>query len=202
MRRVRRRFQALSFLMHKLQKTTVRSTMKTPSQLATQYRTTTRTIRRWKAAGAPLSSPEEMTAWLASRRSNGVEPPADKPTQKIEPVSTPGTTPPAAVGAGPALRRLEQAEADAHERLQAAIVAGDATAIRAGRRHWLEVTAELRRSDVSLEASRRDASESIPRHEIEQALKFLGWLLKIAVRRVFVDAMPTPRFEGSTRPTD
>lgn len=41
--------------------------MKSEKEMAAEYGSDVRTVRRWKAAGAPLNSPEKMEVWIASR---------------------------------------------------------------------------------------------------------------------------------------
>lgn len=72
------------------------------------------------------------------------------------------------VGAGAALRRLETSELAAWNDLQTAIADGNPLRIRLCRDTWLKTSESLRRYDLQLEQSRRDAGELLPRAELER----------------------------------
>src|SRR5215831_16894030 len=87
------------------------------SRLASKYRCDERTIRRWRRDGAPFDKPAEMRAWLATRKNI---PPGtaalleESRREAMKPAATAAVGTPPRLGVGPALSRLEAAEARAH----------------------------------------------------------------------------------------
>lgn len=144
-------------------------------RLAEKHKVDVRTIRRWRAEGAPLGDPAKMKTWLAGRRTAPT--PAENVCHGIQ--TERQARPPGNPGAPAALRRLEQAELDGYERLQTALAAGNALEIRDARRGYLELVEALRRCDVSVSEQRRDSEEAVPRAKVQSMLSGLGWSLRI-----------------------
>lgn len=136
-----------------------------------------RTIKRWKAAGAPLEDDSRLRAWLAGRknlpqsiRDQIVSVSVPEVDTKPEPVS--GVS-----GAAEALARLEREEVAAHQRLQAALAAGDPLSIKSERDGWLKISESLRRYDLLVEQSRRDAGELMPMSQVRELIRaWIGWV--------------------------
>jgi hypothetical protein len=99
-------------------------------------------------------------AWLATRKNlprsvlEKIKIPAPKSVSS--PVSG-GTA-----GAASALKRLETSELQAFERLQGAFARGKPLEIREARENWLRISEALRKYDLLVEQSRRDAGELVP----------------------------------------
>jgi hypothetical protein len=68
----------------------------------------------------------------------------------------------APLGAASALKRLETSELQAFERLQGAFARGNPLEIREARENWLRISEALRKYDLLVEQSRRDAGELVP----------------------------------------
>jgi hypothetical protein len=132
-----------------------------------------RTLKRWKAAGAPLEDDARLRTWLAGRKNL----PQSIRDQLGAIVSTDGDSVPvvsngADGGAAAALRRLEREEVAAYGRLQNAIAAGDTLAAKSERDAWLKVSESLRKYDLAIEQARREAGELMPRAEVENLISF------------------------------
>lgn len=159
---------------------------KTTTELARLYTVTTRTIRRWRNAGAPFGDPKAMTKWLASNKNLPPNLTADstdtKPDTALPSVSASAepTTPPAR-GATAALGRLEQAEAAAFTALERAIETSDLLAIRPARKAWLDTALCLARFDRQVELFRRDTGAVVEKAEVEKCLKMLAHFWHCAV---------------------
>lgn len=153
---------------------------KTDRALATQHHVSMRTIRRWRAEGAPLGDPAKMKTWLAGRRT------APTPAENVHNCGqNPGQArPPGGPGAHMALRRLEQSELEAYTRLQAANNSGDPVQIRTALHAYLSLAELLRKTDQSIAEARRDAEEQVSRSTVENMLAGLGWSLRIACDQV------------------
>ena len=128
-----------------------------------------RTLFRWKADGAPIRDELAMRAWLATRKNlpksvlekiqlTG----GDILSAPVSPVS--GSKP----GAAAALKRLQEAELAAWERLQKALAGGNPLHIKLEREAWLKISDALRKYELLVEQSRREAGELIPRAELEK----------------------------------
>src|ERR1051326_1326977 len=119
---------------------------KADEKLAQQWRTTVRTIARWRAAGAPLQAPARMRAWLASRKNLPTGTLALLAEQRRKSTSQDLTEDAVLVGgAAQALHNLEKMEARTFRALEQAMARGDATEIKNMRENWLRVSAELRK---------------------------------------------------------
>jgi hypothetical protein len=177
--------------------------MPTVAQFAETYRCDHRTISRWKNQDAPLSSPKKMRVWLASRKnlpratrqllaSESTERRA-KAVAGFKPLGM-------EIGSAAALRRLEEAEPLAWARYEAALKAGDSLDAKLALEAWLEINSELRRFDLQVEKSRRNAGELIPRSEAERlTANFVRWFKLAIVGTVNSFAV---RFSSATSPAD
>jgi hypothetical protein len=72
------------------------------------------------------------------------------------------------MGVAPALRRLEEMEARAFSDLRRCQAAGDPIAVKQAHQIWLRNGEALRKHDLAIEQSRRDAGELVPRETIER----------------------------------
>ena len=151
----------------------------TNAALAERYKASPKTISRWRGEGAPLSDPAAMRRWIAARKNiprrilESVRPPKAKAGIGKVPMVV------GVKGAAATLARLEAEELAAYQRLQVAIEAGDEMSIRLARKGWLEVSELLRKIDMVIEDSRRQAGELIPRNLVENAVKwflFGAWI--------------------------
>jgi hypothetical protein len=80
-------------------------------------------------------------------------------------------------GAAAALERLEATEEEAHRRLQAALSRGNAVEIQGAEEFWLRTAETLRRLDLAIEVSRREAETQVPlRVACDVALYIADWL--------------------------
>lgn len=132
-----------------------------------------RTLKRWKAQGAPLEDDSRLRAWLAGRKNL----PQSIIAQLGDTMSADGDSVPIVSndgdgGAAAALRRLEREEVSAYGRLQAAIGSGDPLAAKSERDAWLKVSESLRKYDLAIEQARREAGELMPRAEVEDLISF------------------------------
>ena len=130
-------------------------------------------LRDAKGAGCPAFLPagrvrlEPLRSWIRRHRGKA---------------RLPSKAPPELVrGMAASLRRLEEAEAAAFQRMTAAV----GTGAEAGcRKAWLAVAEGLRRADIALEAARRDGGELIPRQTAETALEAAMGCVAIGMRGV------------------
>jgi len=132
-----------------------------------------RTLKRWKAQGAPLGDDSRLRAWLAGRKNL----PQSIIAQLGDTMSADGDSVPIVSndgngGAAAALRRLEREEVSAYGRLQSAIASGDPLAAKSERDAWLKVSESLRKYDLAIEQARREAGELMPRAEVEGLISF------------------------------
>ena len=110
-----------------------------------------------------------MLAWLAGRKSI---PPgtalilAQTRTAANAKADTQPQT--LAMGVAPALRRLEEMEARSFGELRRAQATGEPIAVKQAHAIWLRNGEALRKHDLAIEQSRRDAGELIPRETIER----------------------------------
>lgn len=148
---------------------------KTDRALAIQHHVSMRTIRRWRAEGAPLEDPKVMKTWLAGRRTAPT--PAENVCHGIQTARQ--ARPPGNPGAPAALRRLESAELEAYQRLLVANASNDAARIKGALGAYLAVSEALRKADVSVDERRRDAQETVPRATVQSMLSGLAWSLRI-----------------------
>jgi hypothetical protein len=129
-----------------------------------------RTMFRWKGDGAPLDDYEQMLAWLSTRKNlpRSVLERIQIPAPKNASSHVSGGT----AGAASALKRLEAAELQAFERLQAGLARGNPLEIREARESWLKISESLRRYDLMIEANRRDAGELVPVSEVQTFISY------------------------------
>jgi hypothetical protein len=73
---------------------------------------------------------------------------------------------------GSGIKRLEAAELQAFERLQAALSRGNSLEIREARESWLRISESLRKYDLMIEDSRRDAGELVPVSEVKTFISY------------------------------
>jgi len=106
------------------------------------------------------------------------------------------------LGAGPALKRLQEYEAASHAEFMELLESDEATADerRESVNAWLKGSRELFRYEMNIEMAKRDAGELIPREEVvEHARAFLAWHqvgLSDAIRTA------VPRIVGLEKPGD
>lgn len=136
-----------------------------------------RTLKRWKAQGAPMADDFRLRAWLAGRKNL----PQSIRDQLGGIVSENRTESPVVSnddgGAAAALSRLESEELRAYARLQGAIASGDPLTIKAERDGWLKISESLRRYDLLVEQSRRDAGELMPMSQVRELIRaWIGWV--------------------------
>jgi hypothetical protein len=159
---------------------------KIDEKLALKWACDCRTIRRWRKAKAPFTSEKRMRSWLAGRQHL---PPGTVALLESLRASERATDPaviraPHREGAAGALKRLEEAEAEAYATFNRATASGDDVAIKAARENWLRISESLRRFDLAIEQNRRDSGELILRSEVEHALQQVGWCMRTASRQV------------------
>lgn len=176
---------------------------KTEKALVERWHCTVRTIRRWKAAKAPLHDEAAMRTWLAGQRAlpRGTVAllMADKRKARAKAHQAAADL---SEGASSALRRLEAAEARAHAELQRAVKSGDPIESKTAENSWLRLCAQLLRYDLSLEESRRHSGEMLPRAEAERIVAAAGWFLSVSMRkgleRVAFEAVSSPAKDPNT----
>ena len=106
------------------------------------------------------------------------------------------------LGAGQALKRLEQYEADSHDEIQTLMGNSDASPEerKSAVDNWLKGARELLRYEMSVETAKRDAGELITRAEVVgKCRSFLAWHqvgLSDAIRTA------VPRIVGLEKPGD
>ena len=149
------------------------------SALAKKMGVSRQSVHTWKNEGAPLHDEKKLRSWLAARKNIAkgvIKTSAALPAKAGKKLAASQGT----AGAAEALKRLEQAELQAFERLQAAIGSGeDAVAQNELRKSWLSISESLRKFDLLVEANRREAGELVPREELEKTINsFLtaAWL--------------------------
>ena len=150
----------------------------TDKEIACFWGVPVRTVYRWKSDGAPVQSYDEMLAWLSTRKNlpRAVLEKIKLPTQpdvSSSPVS--GDS-----GAAAALRRLESTELQAFARLQKALADGNPLMVRECRESWLKISESLRRFDLLVEQSRRDAGELVPIGEMQKFFRHFIASMQIA----------------------
>jgi hypothetical protein len=131
-----------------------------------------RTIYRWESLGAPFRDYEQMLSWFATRKNLPkvvIEKLAALPQANVSSPVSNGRS-----GAAEALKRLESSELQAFERMQAALASGNPIMIRECRESWLKISESLRRYDLMVEASRRDAGELVL---VSQVKIFINYFL-------------------------
>jgi hypothetical protein len=140
-----------------------------------------RTFRRWKSDGAPIHDEKAMQAWLATRK--------NLPHSVLEKLKLPTVAGGVSIlvgrgtsGAGAALKRLQEAELAAFERLQVAIAGGNPLLIKEAREGWTKLCESLRKYELLVEASRREAGELIPRVELQKFVTHFYSFGKSALR--------------------
>lgn len=143
---------------------------KPTADLAAKWKCTPRTVRNWRAAGAPLTDNAAMRSWLAGRKN--MPPGVSATPESGKRTATPET--PEVSGAGGALSRLGRAELAAYRRLDEALAANDPIGIRSARDSWLKIANELRHFERSVEEHRREIGALINKSEVVRALESLG----------------------------
>jgi hypothetical protein len=83
-------------------------------------------------------------------------------------------------GAGAALERLEHEELQAHRRLQTALSNGNPIEIDAAQSFWLRCSEVLRRLDLAVETSRREAETQVPLRVAQEAQTAAAEWMRIA----------------------
>jgi phage terminase Nu1 subunit (DNA packaging protein) len=160
---------------------------RTESQYAEQFQCDVRTIRRWKRAHAPLSDERAMRKWLTAQKQ---VPAGTRAWLNIMAAGDRSKVLSSALnsklprGAAAALKRLEDAEAAAYDSLQQALTTGDLVEIKLARDAWVKLGDSLRRYDLAVEATRRDAGKLIDREVVERQLNTLGRHLRLATRQL------------------
>jgi hypothetical protein len=172
----------------------------TQKKLAEKWGCTTRTIRCWQKKGAPLDDDGRMRAWLSNQQRI---PPGTVPIlagmRTAENTASALATVKLPTGMAAALRRQEKAEAQAYTAFEAALASGDPIQIKATRENWLKISESLRRADLAIEQSRRDAGELVPRSEVTRLLHELHWAVYWGL-----EALPeaAPRITGLKGPLE
>ena len=139
-------------------------------------------MRRWKGDRAPIHDYKEMLSWLATRKNlpRAVLARIKLPAQQN--VSSPING--GNAGAAAALKRLESTELQAFACLQSALASGNPLEVRECRESWLKISESLRRFDLLVEASRRDAGELVPVSEVGKFISsFIAYCAVVAVAR-------------------
>ena len=164
---------------------------------ARTWKTSTRTARRWRTEGAPLDDAKRMRAWLSSQKHvpDGTRAKLDRPGKvaKAGRSRAHGAEP---AGAPGALNRLEQAEVAAWRAFETACESADPVRLKAARRHWLEVTGELRRLDQAVGGARR-TGDLVPRKAAEDAIASVLWSLHLHIRGSLPEVCITARRASS-----
>jgi len=141
---------------------------KTDDKLAEKWACDPHTIRRWRKAGAPLSNEKRMRTWLAGRKHL---PPGTttliQESRAVETSNFASADQKLPTGAAFALKRLEQMEARMFTQLSRAMEGGDPIEVKTARESWQKVCEQLRKADLAIEQSRRDAGELVPREQVE-----------------------------------
>jgi hypothetical protein len=153
---------------------------KPTADLATQYGCNARTIRNWRAEGAPLDDPQAMTVWLAGRKNIPPALGAGTRLDKPEQAAIAETDDEGKKGAGGALARLEQAELSGYRRLQSAVESGDPLQIKLARSNWITLCDQLRHFERAVSEDKRKSGGLVNRLEVEEALGFVGWVLHVS----------------------
>lgn len=132
-------------------------------------------VAKWKKKGAPIHSARLMCGFIAAQKkvepdirirlseiSRELGPPDEPKDEQAKPARTGG-----AAGAAAALRRLEGEEIACFNRMQDEIESKtpDPSALKMARDAWIKTSESLRKFDLMVEASRRDAGELLPRAE-------------------------------------
>ncbi len=149
-----------------------------------------RTIRVWKKQGAPLGDDDKMLVWFTGRRM--APPGTSKIIAKHRAVNAAREAvaePELAVGAAAALKRLETSEARAYGQFQRLLESGDVTEAKVARENWRVLCDQLRKTDLAIEASRRDAGELVPRDTMVELCYALRWSIYYAMF-AFEDVVP------------
>jgi hypothetical protein len=156
-----------------------------------------RTLQYWAAQGCDLNDPASLEAFLQAkelrktnvqkakeRRSRAGTGAGNKKASTDRPLPTQkgnGEVPVGKRGAQFALQRLEIEEAQAHARLQQALVSGDQLAIEQAQMFWVRCVESLRKLDLSIELVRRDAEEQVSLKTAENALLYCAEWMRVAI---------------------
>lgn len=145
-------------------------------------------IRRAKLAGCPSFraggriNVDTLRSWLKRH--------PRKQSKVVVPAAAQDDT-----GAASALKRLEVEEGKAYRKLQEAIGTDDEPVARSW---WLRCSEQLRKHDLAVEASRRDAGDLLPRSECERVVEGFTATLGIHWRGAIENVCP--RLAGVTTP--
>ena len=147
----------------------------TDKEIAQFWGVPIRTLFRWKGDAAPIHDYDELCQWFATRKNLPRSVREKIRTPAGENVSSPLSG--GVAGAAAALKRLEAAELQAFERLQAALARGNPLEIRECRESWLKISESLRKYDLLIEENRRDAGELVPVSELNKFIHlFVAWV--------------------------
>ena len=159
-----------------------------------------RTLRRWVARGANLDDPESIRKFLAesehkktnirrfleARGLTTARPKAERARKPRDPGASSShgngdTAAPGRRGAQHALVRLEQQEEESFRRLQAALRAGDPIQVAACQDFWLKCSEVLRRLNLAIETSRREAETQVPLRVAQDTVTYCAEWLRIGI---------------------
>jgi hypothetical protein len=111
----------------------------------------------------------QVSDWLQTRR----------PKRKVKSIAIETIA-----GVGFAHGRLATMEAAAYDRLQEAIKRGDDFAIESATGLWLEIAEALRKSEATVEESKRSGQEILPRSDVEFVLRSASWAMSASLPQV------------------
>jgi len=161
--------------------------------VADKYGRSTRTVRRWEAAGLDLTDSEAVAKYaadqdikskgasrnraMAGRGARSAATALDAVIKEAEDID------PTSEGAPAALARISRIERLLNARLERAIASDDALAISAARQDVAPITALLVRLDREISQARRESGDLIPRADAEASIRYAIMLLRLAVKR-------------------
>jgi hypothetical protein len=167
-----------------------------------------RTLQRWAAEGCRLENPEALKSFLTakelrrtniarSRERRGIDRSPGTghnkkrrtsakrvvaPNGSSEAVGNGETSPsPGKTGAGHTLRRLEEEEQRAYERMRLALEHGNPIEIQNAQELWLKIAEVLRRLDAGVAISRRSEEEMIPLKTAQDTITFVSEWLRVSI---------------------
>jgi hypothetical protein len=153
------------------------------NRLAAKWATCSRTIRNWKAEGAPVDDDGAMRIWLLGRPKvprgtaellrvhegqRSVRPPKPKRIV-VAPTSVAPPNGEGVLGVSGALQRLAEAERSCHDEWRQLVANPEASIeqIEAANQQWIKTGDSLRRYDLAVEQDRRQSGELLPRSDLE-----------------------------------
>ena len=167
------------------------------AKLAAEWRTTTRTIARWRREKAPLDDPAALRTWLTNRKNL---PPgtadllAEHSIRERQLLSAETLRAidesPEEVGAVSALKVLSRETAYWARQSEHAKKRGDLTAQKFCGAQLREFSRELLRYETAIEESRRDSGALVRREQMVEILSDVGEALKGALRHQIVHITP------------